>query len=95
MPLRFQCREDGLDTGVHVSDCPVVLGDDVIFIGDARRHPTGKEIAEGLKVHHRIHRGVGWVQFIAVVKHPLVRCRGQVRGMGIHVAQEQEKGFIL
>ena len=35
----LQGVEDRLDARVHVRDRAVVLGDDVVLVGDARRHP--------------------------------------------------------
>ncbi len=77
--LGFQRREDGLDGGVHVGDRAVVLGDDIILVGDAGRHPTGEEVAERLEGHDRIHRIVAAVGFVAVIKRALKRRGRQIR----------------
>ena len=45
----FQVREDRLDARVHVRDGAIVLGDDVILVGDAWRHPVREEVPERLE----------------------------------------------
>ena len=51
----FKRFKDRLNAGVHVGDGAVILGDDVIFVADARRHPGFEEVAEGLEGEHGVH----------------------------------------
>ena len=37
--MRFQRLKDRLHGRVHIGDGAVVLGDNIILVGDARRHP--------------------------------------------------------
>ncbi|OQA40903.1 MAG: hypothetical protein BWY52_02745 [Chloroflexi bacterium ADurb.Bin325] len=88
---RLQRGEERADGRVHVCDRAVVLGDHIVLVGDARRHPARKEVAERLEVHHRLHRLVGGIGLVAVIKGPLEGRGRQVRRVRIHVAKEEEE----
>ena len=55
------------------------------------RQPGGEVVAERLERHHRLHGAVGGVALVAVVEDALVGVRRQVRGVGVHVPQEQQE----
>ncbi len=94
-PARLQRREDALDGGVHIGDGAIVLGNDVLLVGDARRHPARKEVTEGLEGHHRLHGLVALVELVTVIEHALIGRRRQVGRVRVHVAQEEEEGIAL
>ena len=90
----FDAGEDALNAGVHIGDGTVVLGVHIVAVAHPGRHPIGEEVAEGLEAKHRLHALVFGVEFVAAVKHPLKGGRRQIGGVWVHVAQEQEEGFL-
>ena len=92
---RIQRFEKALDASVHIGDRAVVLGDDIIFVADARRHPRFEEIGKGLEGQHRVHAAVVGVGFIAMIKHALIGGGRQVGRVWVHVAQHDEPGFVF
>ena len=91
-PPALQVGEDGLDGGVHVGYGAVVLGDDVLLVRNARGHPAGEVVPEGLEGLDRLHGVVGRVALVAVVEDALEGLRRQVWAVGVHVAQQHEEG---
>ena len=43
---RFKRIEECLNTRVHISDCAIVLRDDIILIGNSLWHPRGEIVAK-------------------------------------------------
>ena len=58
-PQRLDICQEVRDTGIHIRNFAIVLRDDVVLVGTARREPTGVEIAEGLE-------RIDWVQRMIV-----------------------------
>ena len=77
--MLFQRVEDRLDAGIHVGHCAIVLGIDIILVGDPFGHPRFEEVGKGLEVQHRLHRLVAFVGLVAVIKHALDRVRAADR----------------
>ena len=75
------------------SDGTVVGRHHEIGVGNARRHPRGEKIAERGKRHNRRHRVVVRVAFVAPIEQPVVWRRGKVRGVWVHMAEQNEPGL--
>ena len=90
-----QLGEDLLDAAVHVGHRAVVLGDDIVRIGAAFRHPAPDVVAEGLEVVHLLHALVIGIKGVALEEHVVEGGGGQVGRVGIHVAQEQHEGLVF
>ena len=81
-PQLVDAGEEPLDAGVHVGDRPVVLGDDVLSVGDPFGHPRLEVLGKGLKLEHRPHRVDVWVAGILAVKHLVEGRRAANRASG-------------
>ena len=91
----IEAGEDALHGGVHIGNGAVVLGGDVLGVGDARRHPAGEVVPERRELLDGLHGLVLRVELIARVEHALKGRGREVGAVGVHVAQEQEEGVVL
>jgi len=80
--------------GVHVCHLAVVLRDDVIRVGAARRQPARDVVAERLEGHDLVQRVIVWVGLVAVVEHALIGRGRQVGRVRVHVAEEEQEGLL-
>jgi hypothetical protein len=90
----FQLLEYLSNTGIHISDCAIIQGYDVIFILNALGKPQFEAVAEWFENKYRFHRSVPESTWIALIEHVIKRGRRKVGGVRIHVPKHDEKGLF-